>query len=87
MNIQIQHVLKFKLWVLSNNWSVLRGFIRFLGRLATKNINESWKKKLLINSHYDPNNEYVRNSDVPTQVLVLTSEKYKILITKVYPYF
>ena len=75
MNIQIQHVLKFKLWVLSNNWSVLRGFIRFLGRLATKNINESWKKKLLINSHYDPNNEYVRNSDVPTQVLVLTSEK------------
>jgi hypothetical protein len=75
MNIQIQHVLKFRLWVLSNNWFVLRGFIRLLGRLATKNINKSWKKQLLINSHDEPNNEYVRNSNIPTQVLVLTSEK------------
>jgi len=74
MSTQIQHILKFKLWILSNTYLFLKPLIRYLGRLFGKIIERSWKDKLakkLVN--ISPNNEYVRDENVFVQVMVITS--------------
>jgi hypothetical protein len=76
MNTRIQHILKFKLWVLSNTYSSIKSPIRYFGGLLNQGIEKSWKDKLVKKlSDITPNNEYARDSGTCAQVMVFTSEE------------
>ena len=73
---QIQHILKFKLWVLSNTYPSLKSPIRYVGGLLNQGIEKSWKDNLIKKlSDITPNNEYSRDSCTCAQVMVFLGDE------------
>ena len=79
MITQIQHILKFKLWVLSNTYPSLKSPIRYFGGLLNQGIEKSWKGNLIKKlSDITPNNEYSRDSGTCTQVMVFSGDEVTV---------